>query len=194
MEKIKKAYDEILKVLYEHKEICVFDINDLEEKIKKHLFGLELKEIYGLNIDPKEIYSINNLICFVISADYHNFGNYKVIGQWGEKYKRTISWSFDGRQPENEILLQISFSTGAYIFGNDYPDDFFEKFWLELKTYKPDYIDEANKSLYWKLENAKDVFNNFDTIFKKYNELNKIDFKKRKIEKIKKELEQLEKE
>ena len=181
MEKVKKAYDEIFKALHKHREICVFDISDLERKAKTHLFGLELKEVYGLNIDPKQ----------VSSFDYQSFGE-KKIGLFGEKHRRTISWSVDGRQPEDEYLFTVSFPTGAYIFGEDYATDFFQKFWLELKTYKPDYIDEANHCLYWKLENAKDAFNNYDSVLKKYYELNKEDVKRRRIEKMKKELEQLE--
>lgn len=181
MEKVKKAYDEILKVLHNNREICVFDVNDLERKAKIHLFGLELKEVYGLNIDPKQVNSI----------DYQSFGE-KKIGLFGEKYRRIVSWSVDGRQPEDEYLFTVSFPTGAYIFGEDYATDFFQKFWLELKEFKPDYIDEVNHCLYWKLENAKDAFNNYDSTLKKYHELNKEDVKKRRIEKMKKELEQLE--
>lgn len=183
MKAVKKAYDEILKVLIKHRDVCVFDVGDLERKAKIHLFGLELKEVYGLDIDPKTIKSI----------DYVNIGNYKSIGWWGEKYNRTISWSVDGRQPKDELLLQISFPTGAYIFGGDYPTDLFQRFWLELKTFNPDYIDEANHSVYWEIRDAKEVFNSFDDLLKKYYEINKEDFKIRKIEKMKKELEKLEK-
>lgn len=182
MEKVKKAYDEILKALHKYREVCVFDVSDLERKAKIHLFGLELKEVYGLNIDPKQVNSI----------DWIRFGDYRAIGLWGEKHRRTISWSVDGRQPEDEMLLKIYFPTGAYIFGEDYAVNFFQKFWLELKSFKPDYIDEANHSLYWRLDNAKDVFNLFDETLKKYYELNREDAKQRRIEKMKKELEQLE--
>lgn len=182
MEKVKKAYDEILKVLHKHRKVCVFDVSDLERKAKIHLFGLELKEVYGLNVDPKQVNSI----------DWIRFGDYRAIGLWGEKHRRTISWSVDGRQPEDEMLLKIYFPTGAYIFGEDYAVNFFQKFWLELKSFKPDYIDEANHSLYWRLDNAKGVFNLFDETLKKYYELNREDAKQRRIEKMKKELEQLE--
>lgn len=181
MEATKKAYDEILKVLRKHRELCLYDIAELERKARVHLFGLELKEKYGLNIDPKRVDSL----------DYQSFGE-KKIGLFGEKYRRNISWSVDGRQPEDEYLFTVSFPTGAYIFGEDYATDFFQKFWLELKEFKPDYIDEVNHCLYWKLENAKDAFNNYDATLKKYYELNKEDVKRRRIEKMKKELEQLE--
>lgn len=188
MEATKKAYDEVLTVLHKHRELCLYDIAELERKAKVHLFGLKLKEKYGLNIDPKRVDSL----------DYQSFGE-KKIGLFGEKYRRTISWSVDGRQPEDEYLFTVSFPTGAFIFGDgdtfnkDYPTDFFQKFWLELKSYKPDYIDEANHCLYWKLDNAKDAFNNYEAVLKKYHDLNKNDIKQRRIAKMKADLEQLEK-
>jgi hypothetical protein len=188
MEDLKKAYDEILKVLYKHREVCLFDVDELERKAKIHLYGVELKERYGLDIKPKEVKSL----------DYNKFGEYKSICWFGEKYNRTISWSVDGRQPEDEMLFTFSFPTGAYIFGcsgfldKDYPVAFFKKFWLELKTYNPDYVDEANKALYWKIENASKMFNDFDSILKKYYKLNEEDIKQRKIQKMKDDLAKLE--
>jgi len=187
MEKIneaKKAYSEILETLKKYKDICVIDIDDLERKSKYHLFGIELKEKYGLNINPKNIRSL----------DWNSFGDHLSIGLWGEKYRRTISWSDDGKQPEDEILLEISFSTGAYIFGQDYPTELFQKFFLEIKSYKPKYLDSHNQSLYFSMDNAKDVFNNFDSILKKYREINKKDFKLREIKRMKEELGKLEQE
>lgn len=181
-DQVKQSYTEIFNTLKMHKDVCVFDIESLERKAKHHLFSLELQEDYGLNIDPKR----------VDSCDWMRFGDYKSIGWWGEKYRRTISWSVDGRQPEDELLLQISFPTGAYIFGGDYPNDFFQKFWLELKSFNPDYTDEANHSVYWKVQNAKEIFNSFENILDKYRQLNREDFNKRRIAQMKEELEKLE--
>lgn len=178
----KEAYSKILKLLKKHKDLIVFDINDLEEKSKLHLFGIELKEKYGLDIDPKIIQTF----------DWVRFGDYRTIGWWGDKHRRTISWSDDGNQPKDEQLLQISFPTGAYIFGEDYPAHLFEVFFAELKSFKPKYIDTANKSLYFKMENSSGVFNSFDSILKKYHEINREDLKQRKIKKMKEDLAKLE--
>lgn len=189
-DKTKQAYSEILTVLTKHKDLCVFDIDDLKDKSEKHLFGLELKETHGLNLDPKRINSI----------DWNRFGDYMSIGRWGKKYNRIISWPVDGRQPKDEILLQINFPTGAYIFGGssysnkDFPIEFFEKFWNELKSYKPDYIDDINKGVYWNIKNAKDIFNSFNSILTNYYDLNKEDAKRRKIKKMKDDLLKLENE
>lgn len=184
----KKAYEEVLEVISKYGDALVFDYKDLKNKSEYHLFGLELKEKYGLDIDPKEVYSL----------DYQKFGEYKVIGRFGEKYRRTVSWSDDGKQPEveGEMLFSLCFPTGGYIFGgtifgNDYPTEIFQEFWLELKSYNPKYSDTVNHCLYFSLENAAPLFNSFSEIKKKYHEKNVVDAKKRKIEKLKKEIETL---
>ena len=182
--KFEKAYKEIIEVLNKYKDICVYDISDMESKAKKHLFGIELKEKYGFNVEPKDIYS----------CDWVNLGDYKSIGWFGEKYRRTISWSVDGKQPEDELLLDIGFSTGAYIFGDDYPKELFQKFWLELKSYKPKYCDEVNNHLYFDIKSASKIFNEFGEILKKYNEINKKDHILRQIKKNKEELKKLKTE
>ena len=95
METTKKAYDEILKVLNKHKDLININIEDLETKAKLHLFGLELKENYGLNINPKE----------VKSTTYNIIGDYLRIYKVGANENSKISWSDDGRQPDKELLL-----------------------------------------------------------------------------------------
>ena len=179
----KKAYEEILEVMNKNKDICLYDIRDFKQKSKYHLFGIELQEKYGLNIEPEDIRSL----------EYINFNDYISIGWWGEKYNRTIGWENNGKQPEDELLLVLGFSTGAYIFGADYPKEFFQKFFLELQSYNPKYTDTANKDLYFSMDNASKIFNEFPAILKRYSEENQQDFKKRKIEKLKKELEELKK-
>lgn len=179
----RKGYAEIFRTIRKYKDVCVVDIDDLRRKAKCHLFGIKLKEEYGLNIDPKEIYSL----------DWIRFGGYKTIAWWGEKYNRAIHWSDDGSQPDNELLLRISFPTGAYIFGDDYPTELFQKFFTELKSYNPKYIDSVNQALYFSMDNAKNVFNNLDSILEKYREMYKKDVRKRKIREMEEELEKLKK-
>lgn len=182
MKTTKDAYSEILKILNKYKDLIIYNVQDLEDKAKNHLFGIELVEKYGFNIDPRRIDSLY----------YFRLGKYFYLNRMGEKYDRTISWSDDDTQPIDEVLLCISFPTGAYIFGNDYPSNLFQSFFLELKSYKPKYVDSRNNSLYYSLDNASAVFNNFDTILEKYNQLNETDVKARKILKMKEELAKLE--
>jgi len=177
-QKTSLAYAEIIKVAEKHKDVCVYDMGEILKKSKHHLFGIELNEKYGLELNPRDI----------LSLDYQSFGEHRAIGNWGEKYRRTVSWSDDGIQPEDETLLVLSFSTGAYIFGEDYPEGLFKRFFLELKGYGPKYTDSMNQSLYFSLENAGPVFNEFNKLFKKYHEEYKNGFKERQIAKLTKEL------
>lgn len=182
LQKTEKTYKEIFKLLEKYKEVHNFNIQDLQSQSEVHLYGLRLKEEYCLNVNPS----------LVRSTKFNEFHNYIRIYSVGEKFNNSISWSDDGRQPDNELLVNICFPTGAYIFGEDYPTDLFQKFFLELVSYKPKYSDTNNKSLYFSMDNAKDVFNKFPEIMKKYQELNREDVKLRKIARMKKELEKLE--
>ena len=182
---MKKIYDEIFELLGKHKNDVVFDVDELERQSKLHLYGLELKNKYGLNVNPKKIYNM----------DWQRFGDHRVITMYdGER--RKISWSDDKRQPKNERLLLLKFPSGAYMFGSsmndDYPVDLFKRFWEELKEFGPDYSDTSNKCLLFKLENASRVFNSFDSILKKYREINEKEYRQRQIYKLKKELAELE--
>lgn len=181
MNTTEKAYKEILKVLNKYESEIVFDIDDLERKAEHHLFGVELVEKYGFNLDPKKI----------DSTDWQRLRENVYIGFF-DGVDRRISWPDDGRQPQNETLLYINYPTGAYIFGSDYPTEFFQKFFLELKSYNPKYIDSANKSLYFDLDNAGKIFNDYDSIIQRYYEENKEDLKRRKIKQMKDELDRLE--
>lgn len=181
MNTTKKAYKEILKALNKYKSEIVFDVDDLERKAKQHLFGIDLVEKYGFNLDPKIIYS----------TDWQKLKENVQIGFFdGER--RRVSCSDDGRQPKNETLLYISYPTGPYIFAGDYPTEFFQKFFLELKTYNPKYIDSANNSLYFDLDNAGKIYNAYDSIIKRYYEENKEDLKRRKIKRMRDELAKFE--
>lgn len=183
-DKIKSAYDEIFELIYNYKDMVNIDLDYLKKRSQYHLFGIKLKEEYGLDIKLEHIQAL----------DWNNFGEYLSIGLFGEKYRRTISWSDDGRQPEDELLLRICFSTGAYIFGDDYPQELFKTFFDEVKTYQPKYTDTTNKILYFSMDNAAKIFNGFKEILNKYYELDKRDKKIRQIKKLQSQLNILNKE
>lgn len=182
--KTASIYRDILKVAksYNKSELNNWDIEGIITKAKLYLHGVSIIDDYGLNIDPNKISSF----------DWNELREYIYIGNWGDKYNRTISWSDNGEQPKDELLLTIKFPTGAYIFGDDYPTKLFEKFFNELKAYNPKYSDTANKNLLFSMDNAKDVFNDFDGLLKKYHQINIEDRKQRKIDKMKSELQKLE--
>lgn len=195
-DKIKKAYQEILEVCEKHKELkdidySFGDIKDMISNAKNHLLIIEWEEKYGIKIDHNQKPYSRGHMSIKNYLSFNYFGDALKEKEKGEgKY---ISWSDDGRQPKNEWLLVINFPTGAYIFGDDYnyQKQLFQDFLNELKSYKPDFTDTSNKGLYWKLENAKSIYNNFDKILKEYREKNKSEFNERKIKKLEEELKKL---
>lgn len=182
MTKTEKIYSDILKLIEKHKDEVVFDVGQLKRDSERHLFGLRLKDEYGLDVNPKAIHS----------TDWVKLNDYITVSQYGEKYNRTISWPVDGRQPEDgEYLMNISFPTGAYIFGQHYPVNIFQGFWDELKSYSPKYRDDVNHCIYFSLDTASKVFNEFGNIFKKHRELSAEDYKERRKKELEDELEKL---
>lgn len=183
MEEIK-AYKKIIKIIDD------YDLKDMYNTkllCDKHIYHNELKEKYGLDIP---FYKIEQG-----SRDWFPIEDWKgnvSIGKWGEKYNRTILNSRE--QPTDEILLCIGFPTGAYVFGEDYPTELFGKFFEELKSYKPKYIDEINNYLYFTLDNSKEIYSKYDEIFKKYSKMYIESFNDRRIEELKEEIKRLEKE
>lgn len=180
--KTEEIYEKIFKIIEEAGDKTIFNLADLRRQADNHLFGLELRDKYGLDIDPTRIHS----------KDWQKLHDNIYIAFFKEGY-RNISWPDDGRQPENETLLLIKFPTGAYIFGNHFPTDIFQKFFQELKSYGPKYLDSANKCLYFSLDNAAEVFNNYTKIYKKYKDIDISKNKARRVQQLKKELEELQK-
>ena len=180
-DKTSEAYKEILKVLRKHEDIIVFNVADLEDKANNHMLGVELREKHGFDINPTRIASV----------DWVRLKDEVSIGRYGAKHNRSISWSDDGTQPNDELLLSVYFPTGAYFFGKDYPTNIFEQFFLELKSYNPKYTDTHNSSLYFSMDNAGKIYNDYDSIIKKYTDKNKADTRKRKIVEMENELKKL---
>lgn len=137
---------------------------------------------------------------FAIALQKYNFtrGYCKIFGfgeqsiaLYGGDSGRTISWSDDDQQPENEWLYVVSFPTGAYFFGDSYPKEHFNAMFEELKSLGAKYSDTANKSLYFDSSNAKDVHQRIPEIVKKYRESLKEFETKREIESLEKRLQML---
>lgn len=168
-------------------------LSDVSIKMQNRLKRIEFEEKYGIVLDSD---------ARLAEYDFVRIGEHQMISYFAdaERHKengggRYISWSDDDKQPHNEWIYNVSFGTGAYIFGDDYEgqQSIFQAFFNELKSYNPDYSDTPNKGLYWKIENAKEIVNKFKEILNKYKELNRQELKNRKIAKLRNELESLEK-
>lgn len=175
-----EAYKLILKTINDCDAQVKLDSDirwyELPTLIKK----TELEEEFGVAI--KNIHSQTWFTC----------GYYSAIGLWGSKHNRTISWSDDGRQPEDEWLYQISFPTGAYIFGADYCTETFDAFFAELKSFAPRYSDSANHSLYFTSGTTAEVSTALQVLIKKYSGLVQKEINEKRIIELQNELQKLE--
>jgi hypothetical protein len=186
---LKKAYTEVLQVCEKHSEISKSDyyFNDLANMAnlaRGHIMLINWHVEYGIKLEHKNEYLVNKYF----KHDEHCAFSYYVDEQ------NYIAWSDDDRQPSSEWLFVISFPTGAFIFGGDYEynQEAFKQFFTELKSFDPDYSDTANKTLYWKLDNAQEIFYEFNGILKKYTELVRANYNAIQVAKLKKEIEKLE--
>jgi len=161
----------------------------------------DIKLPYSLNIE----YPLKNLINIQQAVDKFNLGiiaespqdyikvrEYSFVALYGEKYNRTIAWSDDDIQPEDEWLYVLSFPTGAFIFSEDYPISTFSEFFNELKEFSPKYCDTNNHNLYFTSDNAHLIHQAFDSILSKYRSASQLEIKQAKIDVLKAKLAQLE--
>lgn len=188
---MKDTFEKIIKLCEQKDEEGT--LSDIRLKAKNRVIRYEWEEKYGITLGSD---------CRLAEYDYCHIGEYDLISYFKDGYVshkegsgRSISWSEDDKQPVNEWVYSIGFSTGPYIFGDDYEGQkqLFQDFFEELRTYKPDYEDLHNHCLYWKVENAKDILSQFKAILKKYHDKNREELKQRKIDKLKAELDSLEK-
>jgi hypothetical protein len=154
-----KAYEKLTELEPELADALKGD--DVFKRARENLEMLKVSERFGIPLTPCS------------STQYYVEGGYDPwtcvrfhSGEGG------LSWSDDGRQPNNEWLYIISFPTGRYIFGDGFYNtgfpDLFKLFFKELKTYNPKYVDTANNALYFTEETSESVYNNFWNILNKY--------------------------
>jgi len=185
---MKNVFQKIVDICEENND-TEGTLSDIRVKAKNRVIRYEWEEKYGIKLDSR-----------FAECDYLRINDYESVAYFNDGYKsreegsgRNISWSEDGKQPVNEWVYEVSFCTGAYIFGEDYNGQrqLFQDFFEELRTYKPDYEDLHNHNLYWKVENAKEVMSQFKNILNKYRDRNREELKARKISKLKAELDDL---
>lgn len=163
-------------------------INDIKELANGALIRCQWAEEYGITLRYNER---PDRTIYIPKSEFEAFSYYK--DGYSEAKGKSIAWSDDGRQPVDEWLYILSFSTGAYIFGDDYTPQksLFLEFFNELMSYTPDYKDSANSSLYWKIEKSSDIRSKFKEILLKYQAKNKSELKAREIAKLESKLAQL---
>jgi hypothetical protein len=178
-----EIYNEILSVLDKHKDVLENDSDlDIRRRLENRIKFFEILNKFDFRLQslrPNDF------------SQYMRLSEYTIIGLYGEDHRRTISWSDDGRQPENEWLYVISFPTGAYIFGEEYPKNSFNEMFEELRRYGPAYSDSHNHNLYFNEHNAKFVHENLFLIMRKYRDLARKEIAEKKIKELEEQLELL---
>jgi len=174
------AYKEILKVLKKHDELLKDDFQiDIKGRLAARITLQEISAEFGIDLKSN------------CDPGWCKVSEYASIGMYGEGNNRTVSWSDNGEQPENERLYVINFPTGPYIFGGEYPEKTFKAFFDKLKSYGPKYTDTHNKGLYFTSETARHIHKDFSDILATYNCLVDDELKAKKIKSLKAELEKL---
>ena len=185
-EMVEKALNVCKKNAQLFKDIGVVEFNNAYKETSNVLYAIKLQEDYG----------IKDITTYMVKDAEPNvfvkISEYAYIASMGKKYSRTISWSVDGSQPEDEVMFVLHFPTGAYIFGDSYPEELFKDMWDEIKTYEFKYVDDMNSSIYFSLENAAPIANEFQNILQKYNKRFKDEANIRRAAELRRELEKLE--
>lgn len=174
-----QAYQSLLEVALKNKEHIdsniVADIKEDLDTIQKSMeFGLEL--------------SYNGPHHYYVKGGYDNWTRVLFISKDTDQ---PIGCSDDGKQPQDEWLYIMQFTTGAYIFGDYYPVETFQQFFSELKGFEPKYCDSVNKALYFTTDKAKAAHEAFRPLFNKYKALVKDEMERNRIKELEKELAKL---
>lgn len=178
-----QAYVELLNVA--DKYPAVFKGNYSIRTLTEELEALKISELFKL-----ELTSAGNKH-YNITGSYDNWTR---VLFFGKDYGRSIGWSDDDRQPENEWLYVIEFTTGPFIFGEEYPTQTFQKFFNELKSFGPKYSDTVNKCLYFTSENAYKVHAAWKELFLKYKAQVQDELKAKRKQELEEELAKLSQE
>jgi hypothetical protein len=181
-----EAYKAVLAIVKEYSAVFEEDrIVPTEGTINTVLHSLEVQERFGIPLKDLAYGGSSYPV-----AKAHD--EWTRIGLFGSE---SIGYSDDGRQPDNEWLFRIQFTTGAYSFGtydaNVYPKETFNAFFEELKTYNPKFCDTANHALYFTEETAKAVYDDFWPIFNHYKALVADEMKAKRKAELEEELAKL---
>jgi len=195
MKKIEEMCKGLLKVYAKYSEEKFLEdysfahIRRWKEDAENHLRIIDWNKQYWINIK----HDVNFSGTYVKINDNCRLSYFNNAIEDKEKWCwKFISRSDDWRQPKDEWLFAIYYSSWAYLFGDDYPTALFEEFFEELKSYNPKYLDTRNHSLYFWMDNFSKIFNEYNNVLQKYREKNKEDYKIRRKKKLEEQIKKLE--
>lgn len=185
MKKVE-IYKDVLAKINEYEGVLGDLVNtySLEQAIAK----CEVEDIFNISLDGFKGNATGGWLTYGQSGAHSELKCMLM----GDKHRRTIGCSDDGRQPVDEWLFVVGFTSGAYMLHKDYPTEVFSEFFNELKKWEPKYVDSANKSLYFEPSKAKQIFNEYFDIRDKYVKKADVYVKQKRIQDLKDELSKLE--
>jgi|LakMenEpi03Aug12_release.lakeMendotaPanAssembly.Ray.scaffolds.fasta_scaffold820678_2 hypothetical protein len=173
-----KQYKNLLKKTETYDFLNGEDKERIEDVLKYRIHAIEISEKFGGIISDDRY----------VAAEYCELMDFMTVGLWG---KRTLGISDDGRQPNNEWMLSIWLSTGAYVLSREYVLDVFNLFFQELKDLGAAFCDSTNHRLLFYPKDAKAVYEAYPILLQKYRELAVESSIKAKRERLQKELDEL---
>lgn len=175
----KAAYDEIMAVLTKYKQLpCVAEtmnwIGWTVQACKDYEKWRIDKPYWDKSLCLHDILIHTCPVAEIINQT-NKYGSYE-----------TLKFS------EPKDLLQIWFSTGPNIFGQDSPKKLFDEFYCALKTECPPlYEDELNNHIYYKPEDAAKAYKTCMRLYDEYNQKYKEQAKERRVKALEEELAKL---
>lgn len=171
----KEAYEEMLSVLKKYEKLP--KVNYAVWEVKKCLQECQNYEQWRINKRDWDDSYAEDLPCNAYLQEC--------------KY---ISNQENGRLmlPSPTTYFVLYFSTGPYIFGDDYPVALFTEFYEELKqATNPKYADDLGRALYYTEETACNAYEVVQVLYKKYEAKAKHESKASRIQRLKEELAEL---
>lgn len=186
-----KSREKIVKCLkdqsksFDEEIMRKLDLNRILFNVRMIEFGLTLRDKYGYNIRPT---------IFDAGSGYHRVNDYFAFIEFPKDGRESyhINGYSKEEMPKDVTLLEVSFSTGPYMFYRDaYFTGLFYDFLNEIKSYNPIYTDSLNSKFLFSLEDGAHLYNNFNEIYKKYKSQVSDYVNKKRIKDLEDELNKL---
>lgn len=166
-------------------------LDKIKDEVNKFKIKYDFLDKYGVDIKKDNIFNEENI---KIDERYARISICKIRGDETSRILNSY------KQPNNELLMVYSHSTGSYMFGggwgsdNYYDPELFDMYFEELKKYKYKYIDGLNHNIYFDLEEGFKLYKDYKNICDKYQKLFDERRNNAKVEKLQEELKRLKKE
>lgn len=165
----KQLWMDLRAVFDRHTEETYYEEDRIRDRIDNQLSLIDLGEKLGTNIPSHH------------SGTYMELMEGVALQKFYEGCAGRISYPDDGEQPVPGWYLVLAFPCGPHTFSRDltseYPKKAFDAFFEELKSFGARHVDTVNNCLYFTLDvnpsPAREVYKQYDDIFKKYYDMAK---------------------